>query len=142
MFEAGKGLAVLAASFGFLGLLRHDLRHIVATLLEHFGFAPGEHYPSIVLHYADVLASTDLRALLLLATAYVALRFIEAYGLWHQHAWGEWLGALSGALYVPFELHHLVHEPSLLSAAVLVLNLIVVAYLGFVVWSERRVASG
>ena len=138
VFEAVKGVAVLAASLGFLSLLRHDLRHIAATLVAQFGLDPGQHYPSIFLHYADVLASTNLRALLLLATGYVVLRFTEAYGLWRQRAWGEWLGALSGALYVPFELHHLVHEPSLLTASVLAINLAVVGYLAFVVWSERR----
>jgi uncharacterized membrane protein (DUF2068 family) len=138
VFEAVKGVAVLAASFGLLSLLRHDLRRIAATLIEQFGLDPVQHYPSILLHYADVLARTDLRSLVLLATGYVVLRFTEAYGLWHQRVWGEWLGALSGALYVPFELHHLVREPSLLAAAVLAINLAVVGYLAFVVWSERR----
>lgn len=138
VFEAAKGLAALAASLGFLGLLRHDLRRIVAGLIDHFGLDRGQHYPSMLLHYADVLARTDLRSLVLLATAYVTVRFAEAYGLWHQRTWGEWLGALSGALYVPFELHHLAREPTPLGAAVLIINLVVVGYLAFVVWSERR----
>jgi uncharacterized membrane protein (DUF2068 family) len=138
VFEAVKGLAALAVSLGLLGLLRHDLRGFVAGLIEQFGLDPGQHYPSIFLHYADMLARADLRSLVLLATAYVTLRFAEAYGLWRQRVWGEWLGALSGALYVPFELHHLMREPTMLGATVLVVNLAVVAYLAFMVWSGRR----
>lgn len=138
VFEAAKGIIVLAASLGCLSLLRVDLHHVAVTLIEHFGLRPDQHYPSIVLHYSDVLANTSLRSLVLLATGYVVLRFAEAYGLWYQRAWGQWLGALSGGLYVPFELWHLVHRPSPLGAAVLALNLLVVGFLAYVLWRERR----
>jgi uncharacterized membrane protein (DUF2068 family) len=138
VFEAAKGVIVLAASLGGLSLLRVDLHHLAVVLIEHIGLRPDEHYPAIVLHYSDVLANTNLRSLVLLAAAYVVLRFGEAYGLWYQRAWGQWLGALSGGLYVPFELWHLVHRPSLLGAVVLVVNLLVVGFLAYVLWRERR----
>ena len=133
---------MLAASLGLLSLLRLDLHRLAAALIEHFGLRPDEHYPSIVLHYSDVLANTDLRSLVLLAAAYVVLRFAEAYGLWYQRAWGQWLGALSGALYVPFELWHLAHRPSLLGVAVLAGNLVVVVFLVYVLWREQRERHG
>ncbi len=142
MFEAFKGATALAASLGFLSLLHHDVRRMVVALIEHFGLDPGQHYPSMVLHYADALARTDLRALVLLASGYVVLRFSEAYGLWNQRTWGEWLGALSGALYVPFELHHLLHAPSVFGAFVLVGNLLIVGYLAFLVWRGRGGGPG
>ena len=129
---------MLAASLGLLSLLRLDLHRLAAALIEHFGLRPSERYPSIVLHYSDVLASTDLRSLVLLAAAYVVLRFAEAYGLWYQRTWGQWLGALSGALYVPFELWHLAHRPSPLGVAVLAGNLLVVGFLVYVLWRERH----
>jgi uncharacterized membrane protein (DUF2068 family) len=47
-----------------------------------------------------------------LAIGYIVVRMLEAYGLWNERAWGEWLGALSGGLYIPFEIGHLVHRPS------------------------------
>ena len=128
-FEACKGAAALAASLGFFSLLHHDLHALAAALISHFGLNPGDHYPAIVLRYADLLGDQSVRNLVLLATGYVVLRFTEAYGLWMQHRWGEWLGALSGALYVPFELRHLLHSPSIASGVVLAGNLLVVAYL-------------
>jgi uncharacterized membrane protein (DUF2068 family) len=84
------------------------------------------------------LADTNLRALVSLAAGYVLLRFAEAYGLWHQRTWGQWLGALSGALYVPFELWHLVSRPSLIGVVVLVSNVGVVAFLAYLLWRESR----
>ena len=142
VFEAVKGVLVLAASLGLLSLLRHDLHRLAAVLIDHFGLRPSEHYPAIVLHYSDVLANTDLRSLVLLAAAYVVLRFAEAYGLWYQRTWGQWLGALSGALYVPFELWHLAHRPSLLGVVVLIGNLLAVGFLVYVLWRQLRERHG
>ena len=137
VFEAIKGGTALAASLGFFSLLHHDLHRAAVALISHFGLDPGDHYPAIVLHLADALADANLRTLVLLATGYVVLRFTEAYGLWHERRWGEWLGALSGGLYIPFELHHLVHGPSLDGAVVLVGNLLIVGYLALLVWRGR-----
>lgn len=134
LFEAFKGFVALAASVGLLSLLHHDVHHMAAALIGHFGLNPGDHYPSIILKYADLAENANLRSLVLLAVAYVALRLFEAYGLWHELAWGQWLGALSGALYVPFELRHVVVQPNWISFAVLAFNVLVVAYLAWQLW--------
>ena len=61
------------------------------------------------------------------AAAYAGVRFVEAYGLFLEKSWAELLAALSGAVYVPFELLGLVREPSWHGAALLALNLAIVA---------------
>lgn len=129
LFESLKGLAALASGVGLLSLLHHDLRHLVLELVGHFGLDPAQHFPALVLHYVDVLNGTPLDTLELLLAAYVTIRLAEAYGLWNDRAWAEWLGALSGGLYVPFELRHFWHQPTAVSATVLGLNLLVVAFL-------------
>jgi uncharacterized membrane protein (DUF2068 family) len=141
LFEAIKGVTELAASLGFLSMSHHDLRHLAEELIGRFGLNPGAHYPSVILHYADVLADANLRSLVLLATGYVVLRFCEAYGLWYQRIWGQWLGALSGGIYVPFEIRHLMNRPSVAGVVVLASNVLVVAYLAFRLWRERQNAA-
>jgi uncharacterized membrane protein (DUF2068 family) len=79
-----------------------------------------------------------VRPLVVIATAYIAIRFLEAYGLWYERAWGEWLGALSAGLYVPFEVRHLLHRPSFISAAVLAGNAFVVGFLAYQLWRRRK----
>src|SRR5882724_6435322 len=77
-FEALKGLTALAAGAGLLSLLHHDLHHIAEALIGHIGLKPGDHYPAILLHYVDVVRDADLRSLLLAASGYVAVRWVEA----------------------------------------------------------------
>jgi len=137
-FEAFKGLAAFAAVLGVLDLMHRDVRHLAIDLIGRFGWSPEAHYPSILLHYADLLPGANVRVLVFVAAAYVVLRLLEAYGLWNDRAWGEWLAALSGALYVPFEVHHLAHLPSLISAAVLAGNVFVVGFMTFLLWRRRR----
>lgn len=137
LFEASKGLAALLIGAGLLELMHHDLRQLVLELVGHFGLAPTQALPALLLQTADTLNGTPLDTLELLLGAYLAIRLTEAYGLWHARAWAEWLGSLSGGLYVPFELRHLWHEPSALSAAVLGVNLLIVGFLVWQLWQRR-----
>jgi uncharacterized membrane protein (DUF2068 family) len=137
-YEAVKGVVALAASLGFLSLLHRDLHQIAASLIGHVGLNPGAHYPAMVLRDVDQLVGANLRPLMLAACVYVVVRLLEAYGLWNERVWGEWLGAVSGAMYVPFELRHLIHRPTLATAVVIALNLALVGFLGWQLWSRRR----
>ena len=75
------------------------------------------------------LSSSRLWMLAALALTYSCVRFIEAYGLWRDRPWAKWLAALSGAIYVPFELYELYLGLSAIKVAALVLNVAVVAYM-------------
>ncbi len=137
LFEACKGLAALAAVIGVLDLMHHNVRQLAIALIGRFGLDPDARYPSILLHYADLLPGANVRLLVALASGYIVLRLLEAYGLWNARAWGEWLGALSGGIYIPFEAVHLVHRPSLINVLVLSGNAITVGYLAFLLWRRR-----
>jgi uncharacterized membrane protein (DUF2068 family) len=141
IFEAVKGLAALAGLIGVLDLLHRDVRAVVTALIGRFGLDPEGHYPSLLLHYADLLPNTDVRMLVMLASAYIALRFIEATGLWLGKAWGEYLGALSGGIYIPFEVLHFIDQASWVNAFIVALNATIVAYLVYALW-QRHQAKG
>jgi uncharacterized membrane protein (DUF2068 family) len=80
----------------------------------------------------------NLWLLALGAALYAALRIAEAYGLWYDREWAEWLGAASGLIYVPFELYALAKGVTPLKLATLGVNLIVVAELSVALWRRRR----
>jgi uncharacterized membrane protein (DUF2068 family) len=61
------------------------------------------------------------------AASYCIVRFVEAYGLFRGAAWAEVVAALSGAIYVPFELAALLHKATYLDVAVLATNVVVLA---------------
>ena len=130
-FETYKGFVALAAGLGLFSLLHHDLHHIAATLIGHIGLDPGDRYPSMILHDLDVLHDANRRTLLAAIVGYASVRLLEGYALWHERRWGEWLGALSGLVYVPFELRHLLHRPDLTGLLVVLFNLAIVAFLAW-----------
>lgn len=140
-FEGIKGIAALAATLGLLSLLHHDIRHLAIELIGHFGMDPAARYPSIFLHYADILSDESRRNIALIGLAYISLRLTESYGLWHNRAWAAWLGAVSGAIYIPIEIRHLVLHPTSTNVAVLAGNVFVVAYLVLQIWRKRRAES-
>ena len=137
IFEAIKDVAALAAVIGVVDLMHHDARRLVIELIGRFHLTPEARFPSILLHYAELLPDADLRPLVLIASGYIVVRLLEAYGLWKERAWGEWLGALSAGIYIPFEVRHLLHRPSIVSAAVLAANVFVVVFLAFQLWRRR-----
>lgn len=136
-FEALKGVAALAALMGLIDLMHQDVRGLAMALIGRFGLDPEAHYPSLLLHYADLLPDADLAAIFKLGLAYVSIRFAEAYGLWRGARWGEYLGAISGGIYIPLEMQHLLKSPSWTTACVTLLNLVIVAYLVHVLWHKR-----
>lgn len=142
LFEAAKGVAAFAALAGLLDLMHHDVRRLAVELIGRFGLDPDARFPSLLLHYADRLPEANLHHVLALGVAYIAIRLGEAYGLWNDKAWGELLGALSGGLYVPFEVTHLMHKPSLVGAAVLAGNVFLVVYLVLQLLRRRRATAG
>jgi uncharacterized membrane protein (DUF2068 family) len=137
-FEAVKGITAVAAAMGLLGLLHHGFHRAATALIGHIGLGPGGRYPSVVLRAVDALHDANLRSLVLAAFAYALVRLLEAYGLWRERAWGEWLGAFSGALYVPFELRHLIHRPTAATVVVIAGNVAIVAFLARQLWCRRR----
>lgn len=134
LFEAMKGIAAFAATVGILDLMHHDVRRLAIALIGRLGWDPGAHYPSVLLYYAGLLPHANVPLLVFLALGYIVTRLLEAYGLWNDRVWGEWLGALSGGIYIPFEINHLAHRCSALGATVLAANVCAVGFLTYQLW--------
>jgi uncharacterized membrane protein (DUF2068 family) len=126
-FEAIKGAAVLLAATGVLALIHQDLGAMAASLVQHTHLNPASKYPRIFLDAVANLQHTRLVWLALGAAAYSTVRFVEAYGLFRRRPWAEWLAALSGGVYIPFEVAGVIHERTVLSAVLLIANVAVVA---------------
>ncbi len=141
LFEATKGVAVLAGLIGLIDLLHSDVQATVLALIGRFGLDPEAPYPSMLLHYAALLPNADVAQLVMLASAYIALRAVEATGLWFAQVWAEYLGALSGGIYIPFEVRHFVHEPSWVNAGIVLINLVIVGYLVYALWLRHQHAQ-
>lgn len=141
LFEALKGVAALMALLGLLSLLHHDLHHLAMELIGHFGLSPDQRYPSLLLDAVDRLNVTPVHTLVLLGGLYAVVRFVEAWGLWLDKSWGEWFGVLASAVYIPFEVRHVMHKSSWQAVLVLVFNLLLVLVLLARLMQRRKEAA-
>jgi uncharacterized membrane protein (DUF2068 family) len=128
-FEAVKGAIVLVAGFGVARLIHRDIEQVAEDLVERLHLDPAKKFPRIFLDLIANASDTQLWALAALAMTYAALRFAEAYGLWFERRWGEWIAAVSGGIYVPFEIYELTRGFSAIKLAALLLNALIVIYM-------------
>jgi uncharacterized membrane protein (DUF2068 family) len=138
LFEALKGLLVILAGLGLLAFVRHDAQAFAERLVLHLHLNPARHYPRIFIEAAGRLTDARIWLFATGALAYSALRFAEAYGLWRARPWAEWIGIVSGCVYLPVEVVALVRRPTILKAILLVLNALLVAYLSVIRYRQSR----
>lgn len=133
-----KGVLVLLATFGFVEIIRKniDLEDAAQNLLYFLHIDPDRRLSQAFIDAAGRMMDANLATVLAIAFVYSALRFIEAYGLWRARVWAEWLAIISGAVYLPFELYHLIRRPTLAHWVILLINIVVVLYIAWVRWDE------
>jgi len=134
VFEVLKGAIVFVAGFGLTRLVHRDVAHAAHALIDRLHLDAARKFPHIFLQLAANLSDAQLWGLAVLALAYALLRFAEAYGLWFQRRWGEWIAAVSGGIYVPVELYELARGVTWIKLAALLLNAAVVAYMCYTLW--------
>ncbi len=128
-YEAAKGLLLLLAAMGLLGLVHRNVEGACEELVYHLRFNPSAHYARLFLNLAAKVTDRWLWGLAAFCVVYSSLRFLEAYGLWCGRRWAAWLGAASGMVYVPLEVIELCKKATWLRAGSLAVNVVVVAYL-------------
>jgi uncharacterized membrane protein (DUF2068 family) len=76
----------------------------------------------------------ELTVLLVTATVYAVIESVEAYGLWRERRWAEYLTVVATAGFLPFEIRELLARTTVLRVSALVVNVVILVYL---VWSKR-----
>jgi len=136
-FELTKGMIVLLAGVGVLFLLGRDPWDVADGLLNLLHISPDRPFAQAFLDWADSLTDAKLWAVAGVAIMYSVLRFVEAYGLWYARAWAEWIALVSGSLYLPYEIYKVAHRQTMFHIAVLVINLAIVVYMAYLLWTGR-----
>jgi len=135
-FEFFKGSFVLLMGLCAVMLVHRDAWLIAESLLAVFHINSDRHWAQVFLDAADNITDARLWAAAQIAFTYAALRFAEAYGLWNQKSWAEWVAFVSGALLLPLEVRELLRGITLLRSALFIGNLFVVLYMVYVLRSN------
>jgi len=137
-FEFFKGVFVVLMGICALSLLHKDTWLIAESILSLLHVSTDRRSAQLFLDFADSITDARLWAAVRIAFAYAALRFTEAYGLWKERTWAEWVAFVSGTLLLPLEIRELFRGVTLIRCALLLGNLAVVFYMLYVILENRR----
>jgi uncharacterized membrane protein (DUF2068 family) len=137
-FEFAKGVFVILMGFCALALVHKDVWVIAESLLTLLHISTDRRSAQVFLDFADNVTDARLWAAARIAFAYAALRFTEAYGLWKERTWAEWVAFVSGTLLLPLEVRELFRGVTLLRCSLFVGNVAVVVYMLYIILANRR----
>jgi uncharacterized membrane protein (DUF2068 family) len=137
-FEFGKGIFVMAMGLCALMLVHKDVWLIAESLLALLHISSDRRYAQVFLDFADSVTDARLWTIASVALTYAALRFAEAYGLWRQRAWAEWLAFAAGTLLLPLEVRELLRGLTVVRVVLFAGNLSIVLYMLYLLRANRR----
>lgn len=136
--EFFKGVFVVIMGVCALALWHKDAWSIAESILSRLHISTDRRYAQMFLRFADSITDARLWAAAQIAFAYAALRFTEAYGLWKERTWAEWVAFISGTLLLPLEVRELFRGITFWRCALLIGNLAIVCYMLYVILENRR----
>jgi len=137
-FEFVKGVFVLMIGLSALLLMRQDVWVIAESLLALLHISTDRHSAQLFLDFADSVTEARLWTAVWLALIYSALRFTEAYGLWKERVWAEWVALTSGALLLPLEIHGLMRGITVVRTVIFLGNIAVVVFMLYLIRANPR----
>jgi len=127
--EFTKGVIVVLAGLGLLSMRHKTIWGVAESFLEFLHVSPNHHLVGVFIDLVSRLSDVHLWKIALVASIYAILRFVEAFGLWYALPWAEWMAAITGGIYIPFEASDLLHRPTWFRLCVLVINVLIVFYM-------------
>lgn len=95
---------------------------------------PGRDFLVHLLERVLRLSNRNLRTVVLIALGYMVIEGVEAFGLWWQYRWAEYLTVVATAGFIPFEVEEILKRVTVIRVGALLVNLAIVVYL---VWAKR-----
>lgn len=130
LLEAIKGLLALAAASGLLLLTPDEVQAAAERVVDHLHLDPAAHFAGVFLNLAARATPQWLRWVAIGGLVYAGFRIAESIGLWRDKAWAEWLGVVTGLIYVPFEAMAFLRRPGPDPVIAFLVNLGIVVFLG------------
>ena len=139
LFKISKGalLLVLGVSLLFLNARTRWIDALANWTADEILLEHSRPIAFLLHKLQTVLADGALRATGFLALFYSAVLFTEGIGVYMQQRWAELLMIFATAALIPIEVRHLLHQPGLVGALILVANCLIVWFLYLVLKRDR-----
>ena len=144
VFKFLKAGLLIALGIGLFRLLHKDIGDVLEHWCEALRLDPGSHFVNLALEKAAHVRPEQVRKLGLGSFLYAGLFLVEGTGLWLRKRWADWVTLIATCSLIPFELWELIQRPPgrrWTVVATLAVNLLIAAYLGYLVRTARRHAQ-
>ncbi len=133
-----KGTGAIGAAVLLLLHPHASYGHLAERVLHAFHIHLNSIVATEVISWARRIDIRHIHIAVIFAFVYAGLRFLEGWGLWRVKTWAEWFGFLNGSLYLPIELIEIYRHYTGVKLTILIINIIVVLYLGWEIYKGRR----
>lgn len=127
--KLGKALLLLTVAVGIFSLANNDLPRELETALRLLHQDPEHEFWAMLAAKLETLTPAGLRFLASGTLLYALLLFAEGLGLLCGCAWAVWLAIGETAFFIPLEVLDLLHRFRWGIAAILAVNVLIVAWL-------------
>ena len=129
IFKLVKSAFFFCVGIGAIKLLHRDLGDVMMRLASALRLDVEGRFVSFLIQKVDLIDMHRLREAGMGAFAYSALALVEGIGLMLEKVWAEFLTLGLTVSFLPWELYEIVRHPDLIRFALLLANLVVLAYL-------------
>ena len=138
LFKMSKAVFFFAVGVGALHLIHRNLGDVLMRIIEMLPIDPEGRIVSVVMDKADLINGHDLRRIGAGAFIYSTLCVIEGTGLLMRKTWAEYFTVILTVLGLPLEFFELVRRFTLFRVGSLLTNLVILAYLLFILKRRQR----
>jgi len=135
LFKLAKAALSVGLGVGALKLLHHDVATVILRIADALRIDPESHLIGLLMIKADLIDPNKLLHFSIITFAYAGVCLVEGTGLMLEKRWAEYFTVTLTSLALPLECYELYKEFTPLRVALLLVNILVVAYL---VWLLRR----
>ena len=129
VFKFCKATLLLVTAWGLLSFVNPEFGARVDTWIEGLRNGFGQYLLRELLDYVNRLSPVRLHLLGFASMIYAGLFLTEGYGLWRGRRWAEYLTVVVTSLLIPVEVYEVATKGRPSAIAILVLNVLIVAYL-------------
>jgi uncharacterized membrane protein (DUF2068 family) len=141
IFKLAKSVFFFCVGLGLFHLLHRDLSEAAQKLATALHFEPEWRITALLTEKITLLDPKKLRDLGFFAFAYSAIAMTEGVGLFLEKVWAEYLTLSLTVMFLPWELYELFRRPDYVRLGLLVINLLVLAYLLWILDRKKKVSA-
>jgi uncharacterized membrane protein (DUF2068 family) len=138
LFKLSKAVFFTVLGFAALHMINHDLGDLVMRIAEALRMTAENRLVNFAMEKADLIGHHQLRQASFLSFGYASLCLIEGTGLVLRKVWAEYFTVFLTVMGLPWESYELMHRFTWLKVGLLVINLLVLAYLLWVLKRKRE----